>query len=63
MSVVGINLRNQNAVITAARRGSVEVILNGNSNCLNPCMMGFGEARAMEEAIGVKATSNCRLGA
>lgn len=58
MSVVGIDLGNQNAVIAAAGRGGVDVILNGNSNRLNPCMVGFGEARAMGEAAGVKATSN-----
>jgi len=36
MSVVGIDFGNQNAVIAAAGRGGVDVILNGNSNRLNP---------------------------
>jgi heat shock protein 4 len=58
MSVVGIDFGNTNAVIAAAGRGGVDVVLNGNSNRLNPCMVGFGESRAMGEAAGVKATSN-----
>ena len=36
MSVVGVDLGNQNALIAAAGRGGVDVILNGNSNRLNP---------------------------
>jgi Hsp70 protein len=36
MSVVGIDLGFQNSVIAAAGRGGVDVILNGNSNRLNP---------------------------
>ena len=36
MSVVGIDLGNKNSVIAAAGRGGVDVILNGNSNRLNP---------------------------
>lgn len=35
-SVVGIDLGFQNSVIAAAGRGGVDVILNGNSNRLNP---------------------------
>jgi len=35
MSVVGLDFGNQNAVIAAAGRGGVDVILNGNSNRLN----------------------------
>ena len=35
MSVVGIDFGNKNAVIAAAGRGGVDVILNGNSNRLN----------------------------
>lgn len=36
MSVVGIDFGYQNSVIAAAGRGGVDVILNGNSNRLNP---------------------------
>ena len=36
MSVVGVDLGYQNSVIAAAGRGGVDVILNGNSNRLNP---------------------------
>jgi len=35
-SVVGLDLGYQNSVIAAAVRGGVDVILNGNSNRLNP---------------------------
>ena len=35
-SVVGLDLGLQNSVIAAAGRGGVDVILNGNSNRLNP---------------------------
>lgn len=36
MSVVGIDFGNQNALIAAAGRGGVDVLLNGNSNRQNP---------------------------
>lgn len=36
MSVVGVDIGYQNSVIAAAGRGGVDVILNGNSNRLNP---------------------------
>jgi heat shock protein 4 len=36
MSVVGIDFGLCNALIAAAGRGGVDVILNGNSNRLNP---------------------------
>ena len=35
-SVVGLDLGLQNSVIAAAGRGGVDVVLNGNSNRLNP---------------------------
>ena len=35
-SVVGIDLGYQNSLIAVAGRGGVDVILNGNSNRLNP---------------------------
>jgi heat shock protein 4 len=35
-SVVGVDLGLLNSVIAAAGRGGVDVILNGNSNRLNP---------------------------
>jgi Hsp70 protein len=35
-SVVGVDIGFQNSVIAAAGRGGVDVILNGNSNRLNP---------------------------
>ena len=36
MSVVGLDLGFKNSVIAAAGKGGVDVILNGNSNRLNP---------------------------
>lgn len=60
MSVVGLDFGAQNAVIAAAGRGGVDVILNGNSNRLNPAMVGFGESRLMGEGASSKATSNFR---
>jgi len=36
MSVVGVDFGLANCVIAAAGRGGVDVILNGNSNRLNP---------------------------
>ena len=36
MSVVGLDLGLQNSVIAAAGRGGVDVVLNGNSQRLNP---------------------------
>jgi heat shock protein 4 len=35
-SVVGIDLGYQNSLIAAAGRGGVDVLLNGNSQRLNP---------------------------
>lgn len=39
MSVVGIDLGLQNSLIAAAGRGGVDVILNGNSNRVNPYVL------------------------
>ena len=41
-SVVGVDIGFQNSVIAAAGRGGVDVVLNGNSNRLNPyvCYLG-----------------------
>ena len=36
MSVVGLDFGSKNAVIASAGRGGVDVILNGNSQRLNP---------------------------
>jgi len=36
MSVVGVDFGAKNSVIAAAGRGGVDVILNGNSQRLNP---------------------------
>ena len=36
MSVVGVDIGLQNSVIAAAGRGGVDVVLNGNSQRLNP---------------------------
>ena len=38
-SVVGIDLGYQNALIAAAGRGGVDVLLNGNSQRLNPYVL------------------------
>ncbi|KAG7338373.1 molecular chaperone DnaK [Nitzschia inconspicua] len=51
MSVVGLDLGLQNSVIAAAGRGGVDVILNGNSNRLNPTMVNFDESRKMGEQV------------
>jgi Hsp70 protein len=39
-SVVGIDLGYQNSLIAAAGRGGVDVLLNGNSQRLNPYVCG-----------------------
>ena len=41
MSVVGVDFGNQNVLIAAAGRGGVDVILNGNSQRLNPYVFIF----------------------
>eukprot|EP00535_Pseudo-nitzschia_heimii_P007830 CAMPEP_0197173112 /NCGR_PEP_ID=MMETSP1423-20130617/155_1 /TAXON_ID=476441 /ORGANISM="Pseudo-nitzschia heimii, Strain UNC1101" /LENGTH=833 /DNA_ID=CAMNT_0042621873 /DNA_START=119 /DNA_END=2620 /DNA_ORIENTATION=+ len=51
MSVVGLDLGLQNCVLAAAGRGGVDVILNGNSNRLNPSMVNFDDARKMGEQV------------
>jgi len=58
MSVVGIDFGLQHSVIAAAGRGGVDVILNGNSNRLNPTMVGFDQSRTMGEGAATSATSN-----
>jgi len=60
MSVVGLDFGNQNAVIAAAGRGGVDVILNGGSNRLNAAMVGFNDSRAMGENASITASSNYR---
>ena len=40
-SVVGIDLGYQNSLIAAAGRGGVDVLLNGNSQRLNPYVRSF----------------------
>ena len=56
-SVVGVDLGLQNSVIAAAGRGGVDVILNENSNRLNPSMVGFDQARKMGEQAATGAVS------
>jgi len=58
MSVVGLDFGNQNAVIAAAGRGGVDVVLNGNSNRLNAAMVGFKDSRSMGETAQISANSN-----
>jgi len=60
MSVVGLDFGNQNAVIAAAGRGGVDVVLNGNTQRLNPCMVGFSGSRSMGEEAQSTASSNFR---
>lgn len=60
MSVVGVDIGLQNSVIAAAGRGGVDVVLNGNSQRLNPTMVCFDRARKMGEAAGSGAVSNFR---
>jgi len=60
MSVVGIDFGAKNAVIAAAGRGGVDVILNGGSNRLNPCMVGFDRCRSFGETAAISASSNYR---
>merc|ERR1719410_1509092 len=58
MSVVGLDFGCKNCVIAGAGRGGVDVVLNGNSNRLNPNMVGFGVSRSMGENAAITATSN-----
>lgn len=58
MSVVGLDFGSLNTVIAAAGRGGVDVVLNGNSNRLNPNMVGFDQSRVMGEVASSTATSN-----
>ncbi|KAL7440035.1 hypothetical protein ACHAXH_008857 [Discostella pseudostelligera] len=58
MSVVGIDFGAKHSVIAAAGRGGVDVILNGNSQRLNPNMVGFDTSRSMGEAASSTALSN-----
>jgi len=58
MSVVGVDFGLQNSVIAAAGRGGVDVVLNGNSQRLNPSMVSFDQSRKMGEAAGSGAVSN-----
>lgn len=58
MSVVGLDFGCANAVIAAAGRGGVDVVLNGNSNRLNPNMVGFDRCRHMGEAAATSKSSN-----
>jgi len=60
MSVVGVDFGCKNAVIAAAGRGGVDVVLNGNSNRLNANMVSYSDSRHMGEAAEIKATSNYR---
>lgn len=58
MSVIGIDFGVKHCVIAAAGRGGVDVILNGNSQRLNPNMVGFDQCRSMGEAASSTALSN-----
>jgi len=58
MSVVGLDLGNANAVMASAGRGGVDVVLNGNSNRLNPTMVSFSDHRSMGEDASSIAISN-----
>eukprot|EP00584_Thalassiosira_punctigera_P000565 CAMPEP_0172527422 /NCGR_PEP_ID=MMETSP1067-20121228/2109_1 /TAXON_ID=265564 ORGANISM="Thalassiosira punctigera, Strain Tpunct2005C2" /NCGR_SAMPLE_ID=MMETSP1067 /ASSEMBLY_ACC=CAM_ASM_000444 /LENGTH=839 /DNA_ID=CAMNT_0013311159 /DNA_START=175 /DNA_END=2694 /DNA_ORIENTATION=- len=58
MSVVGVDFGAKHSVIAAAGRGGVDVILNGNSQRLNPNMVGFDQSRSMGEAASSTALSN-----
>lgn len=58
MSVVGLDFGSLNTAISVAGRGGVDVVLNGNSNRLNPNMVGFDQSRLMGESAATTATSN-----
>lgn len=58
MSVVGVDFGAKHSVIAAAGRGGVDVILNGNSQRLNPNMVGFDQSRSMGEDASSTALSN-----
>lgn len=58
MSVVGVDFGAKHSVIAAAGRGGVDVILNGNSQRLNPALVGFDQCRSMGEAASSTALSN-----
>ncbi len=57
MSVVGISLGNDAAVIGQAGRGGVDIILNENSNRKTPCMVSV---QGQQRYIGEAALSICR---
>mmetsp|Transcript_24206 Transcript_24206/g.48151 ORF Transcript_24206/g.48151 Transcript_24206/m.48151 type:complete len:835 (+) Transcript_24206:63-2567(+) len=58
MSVVGVDFGAKHCVVAAAGRGGVDVILNGNSQRLNPNMVGFDQSRSMGEGAASTALSN-----
>lgn len=58
MSVVGVDFGAKHCVIAAAGRGGVDVLLNGNSQRLNPNMVGFDQSRTLGEAAASTASSN-----
>mmetsp|Transcript_14730 Transcript_14730/g.18842 ORF Transcript_14730/g.18842 Transcript_14730/m.18842 type:complete len:878 (-) Transcript_14730:355-2988(-) len=61
MSVIGIDLGNLNAVVAQAGRGGIDILLNENSNRLNPSMVSFnGAQRFMGESAASIARSNYR---
>ncbi len=57
MSVVGISLGNEAAVIGQAGRGGVDIVLNENSNRRTPCMVSI---QGQQRYIGEGALSICR---
>jgi len=59
MSVIGIDFGNMNSIVAQAQRGGIDIILNENSNRLNPSMVSFnGAQRFMGEGAASIALSN-----
>ncbi|CAK4032153.1 heat shock hsp88 [Lecanosticta acicola] len=61
MSVVGVDLGNQNTVIAVARNKGVDVITNEVSNRATPSLVGFGpKSRYLGEAAKTQEVSNLK---
>ena len=59
MSVVGIDFGNQNCVISVARKGVIDIVVNEVSNRKTPALVAFdGRERQLGEAAAVRMVSN-----
>ena len=59
MSVIGIDLGNENVYIAQAKRGGIDLVLNENTNRKNPSLVSFqGKERFAGESAATLAKSN-----